>query len=150
MLFSSSRDSVNATDRTSFHALTVTAIHLSATIVLDCVVEPNIRTNLEPQTAVHELIHISRRLRGVNYLQTPRSLIWHLPIFIVAIEITDEIYQDWALSYLSEFKQRGTNMKKTRKLLERVISRQQREGSLQDVEPAALCCKSRQATEVTW
>jgi hypothetical protein len=91
-------------------------------------VEPNIRTDKEAQAAAYELIHICYRLRKAKYLRTPRSLIWPLPIFIAAIEITDEIYQDWALSYFEELEHWGTNTRKTRELLERVIERQKREG----------------------
>jgi len=91
-------------------------------------VEPDIRTDPEAQAAAHELIHICYRLRKAKYLQTPRSLIWPLPIFIAAIEITDEIYQDWSLNYFEELEHWGTNTRKTRELLERVIERQRREG----------------------
>ena len=89
-------------DRTIFHSLTVTALHLCATIVLNRIVEPDIRTDPISQVAAHDLIHICYRLRKAKYLQTPRSLIWPLPVFIAAIEITDEVYQDWALSYFAE------------------------------------------------
>jgi hypothetical protein len=115
-------------DRTIFHSLTVTALYLSATIVLNRIVEPDIRADPEAQTAAHELIHICYRLHKTKYPQTPRSLIWPLPISIAAIEITDEIYQDWALGYFEELENWGSNTRKTRELLERVIERQQREG----------------------
>lgn len=90
--------------------------------------EPNIRTNPESQAAAYELIQISHQLRKAKYLQTPRSLIWPMPTFVAGIETTDEIYQEWILSYLEELEHWGSNIKQTRELLAKVIKRQSREG----------------------
>ncbi|KAE9375889.1 hypothetical protein N431DRAFT_370819 [Stipitochalara longipes BDJ] len=129
VLFRSSyQEKVNALDRTTFHALTVTALHLSATIMLNRIILPNIRTDPESQACAHELIHISHRLRRAKYLQTPRSLIWPLPIFIAAIEIEDVVYQDWCVGYMVELEGWGMNVRRTRELLERVLERQERGG----------------------
>jgi hypothetical protein len=95
--------------------------------MLNRIISPAIRTDPESQTAAHELIHISRRLRRAKYLQTPRSLIWPLPVFIAAIEIEDVIYQDWCMGYMVELEHWGMHVKKTRELLERVLMRQERE-----------------------
>jgi hypothetical protein len=42
------------------------------------------------------------------------------------MEITDKIYQGWALSYVAELEHCGTNMRNTRELLKNVISRQKK------------------------
>jgi hypothetical protein len=67
-------------------------------------------------------------LRKAKYLQTPKSLIWPLPIFIAAIEIEDLVYQDWCVGYMVELEHWGMNVRRTRELLERVLERQEREG----------------------
>ncbi len=123
----SSSKTKDTIERTTFHALTVTALHLSATIMLNRIVNPNVRTDSESQSASRELVQISYRLRKTKYLRAPRSLIWPLPIFIAGIEITDEIYQEWIISYMKELEQWGPHIKKTRELLERIIRRQERE-----------------------
>ena len=114
-------------DRTAFHALTVIALHLSATILLNRILKPNIRTDPESQDAAHEIIRIAYRLRKAKYLDTPRSLLWPLPLFIAGIETTDEIYQDWILSYMAELQHWGGYVKKSRDLLQDICERQQRE-----------------------
>jgi hypothetical protein len=43
------------------------------------------------------------------------------------MEITDKIYQGWALSYVAELEHCGTNMRNTRELLKNVILRQKKE-----------------------
>lgn len=96
--------------------------------MLNRIIEPSVRTDSESQEAAHQLTHIARRLRQAKYRQTPRTLIWPFPIFIAAIEITDEIDQDWALGYLTELSDWGNNMKKAKDLLERVLERQKAEG----------------------
>lgn len=114
-------------DRTTFHALTVIALHLSATIILNRILSPSTRTDTESQDAAHEIIRIAYRLRKARYLDTPRSLIWPLPLFIAGIETTDGIYQDWILSYMGELQHWGSNVMKARELLEQIIVRQERE-----------------------
>lgn len=122
--FATDKDGV---DRTAFHALTVVALHLSATILLNRILKPNIRTDPESQDAAREIIHISYRLRKAKYLESPRSLLWPLPLFIAGIESTDEIYQDWILSYLTELEHWGGYVKKSKALLEEICKRQQLE-----------------------
>jgi len=117
-----------AINRTSFHWLTVTALHRSATILLNRILEPNVRTDEESQCAARELLAIALRLRNTKYLRTPRSFFWPLPIFVAGIEIQDEIYQDWTLSYVEEMGEWGGNMMRVRELLEAVLARQGREG----------------------
>ena len=114
-------------DRTSFHWLTVTALYLSATILLSRLLHPNVRTDRDSQEAASELLRIARRLRRTRYLQTPRSFIWPLPIFIAGIETTDELYQDWVIEYLREMSGWGKNMGWVRRVLKGVVERQGRE-----------------------
>jgi hypothetical protein len=114
-------------DRTSFHVLTVIALHLSATILLNRILKPEIRTDPESQEAAQEIIRIAYCLRKAKYLDTPRSLLWPLPLFIAGIETTDEIYQDWILSYLTELQHWGSYIEKSKELLQRICKRQQRE-----------------------
>jgi hypothetical protein len=51
------RDHSGTVDRT-FHPLTVTALHLSVTIVFNLIVELDTRTEPEAQAAAQELIYI--------------------------------------------------------------------------------------------
>ena len=108
--------------------MTVTALHLSATILLNRIVEPNVRTDPEAQAAARELILIAQRLRRAKYLERPRWLIWPLPLFVAGIEIEDEIYQEWLLGYISELEHWGMSLRRMRWLLEHIIERQQEEG----------------------
>lgn len=96
--------------------------------MLNRILSPETRTDLEAQDAAHEIIRIAYRLRKAKYLDTPRSLLWPLPLFIAGIETTDEIYQDWILSYMAELQHWGSNIVKTRELLQQIIARQEREG----------------------
>lgn len=114
-------------DRTAFHLLTVIALHLSVTVLLNRILKPSIRTDQESQEAADEIIRIAHRLRKAKYLDTPRSLIWPLPLFVAGIETTDEIYQDWILSYLEELYHWGSHVKKSRDLLQAICKRQRRE-----------------------
>ena len=92
--------------------------------MLNRILNPDIRTNPESQEAASEIIRIAFRLRKAKYLDTPRSLIWPLPLFIAGIETTDEIYQDWILSYMTELKHWGNNVVKAIDLLEGIIAKQ--------------------------
>ncbi len=108
--------------------LTATALHFSATILLSRIVTPDIRTDAESQAAAKEIMNITRQLRSTNYLNTPRSLIWPLPIFMAGIEITDVFYQDWVLDYFGELWNWGASVRKTGQLLRKVIENQAETG----------------------
>ncbi len=114
-------------DRTSFRYLTVTSLHYSAIILLNRVLEPNVRTDEESQLAAHAICKIAHQLRRTGCLRTPRSLVWPLPIFIAGIETTDVVYQDWILEYIGEMEDWGPNMKSMGLLLRKIITRQERE-----------------------
>jgi hypothetical protein len=105
----------------------VSALHLSATILLNRILEPNVRTDEESQSAAQGICKIARQLRRTGFLRTPRSLIWPLPIFIAGIETTDVIYQDWILEYMAEMEDWGLNVKTMRSLLRNILMRQERE-----------------------
>ncbi|KAH8693890.1 hypothetical protein BGW36DRAFT_429917 [Talaromyces proteolyticus] len=124
-----------AIDRSLFHFLTVETLHKSATIMLNRVVEPDVRTDPESQEAATQIILITQRFRKLNYLQFPRSShTWPLPIFIAGIEITDVIYQDWIITFLTELEPLGTHIRKTRDLLERITLEQEKKGKRVDVQ----------------
>jgi hypothetical protein len=107
--------------------LTVIALHLSATVLLSLILKPGIRTDPESQNAAHEIIRIAYRLRKAKYLDTPRSLLWPLPLFVAGIETTDEIYQDWIPSYMTELQHWDGYVMKSRDLLQDICKRQQRD-----------------------
>lgn len=114
--------------RTEFHCSTTTALHLSATILLNRIVSPDIRTDDEAQAAAREIVNITRRLRQSWQLCSPRSFIWPIPVFIAGTEITDEIYQDWILNHMGELACHGTTTSEARDLLRRIIKKQNSEG----------------------
>jgi hypothetical protein len=105
----------------------VKALYLSASILLSRMLHPEIRTDRESQAAASELLKIARQLRQAQYLQTPRSFMWPLPIFIAGIETTDEFYQDWVVSYLKEMSGWGKNLIWVRRLLKGVLKQQGQE-----------------------
>ncbi len=114
-------------NRTLFRHLTVSSLYYSAIILLNRVLEPNIRTDGESQSAAQCICKIAHQLRRTGFLRTPRSLVWPLPIFIAGIETTDVIYQDWILEYIREMEDWGPNMKSMGFLLQKIITRQERE-----------------------
>jgi len=123
-------DSVNnetVLDRICFRHLTVSALHYCTTILLNRILEPNIRTDEESQSAAREICKITRQLRRAGFLRTPQSLVWPLPLFIAGIETTDSIYQEWILAYMEEIDDWGPNMKTMRLLFCKIIQRQERE-----------------------
>jgi hypothetical protein len=91
--------------------------------MLNRIIEPDIRSDVASQAAAREIIVITRRFRTSNYFKSPRfSHLWPLPIFIAGIETTDVIYQDWVVSLLVELEPFGGHIRKTRELLEAIIS----------------------------
>ncbi|TVY34455.1 putative beta-glucosidase K [Lachnellula subtilissima] len=123
-------------DCRGFQLLTATALHLSATILLNRILSPQVRTDEESQLASLEIMNITRRLRKTDYLSTRRSLSWPLPIFVAGIEIFDPFYQDWILDYFTELWDWGTSTRKTGQLLRKVIEQQAKTGiraNVQDV-----------------
>lgn len=127
MAFLDRVDNETVIDRTSFHHLTVSALHYCATILLNRIIEPNVRTDEESQSAARAICKITRKLRSAGFLRTPRSLVWPLPIFIAGIETTDSIYQEWILNYMEEIEDWGPNIKTMRLLFCKIIKRQERE-----------------------
>ncbi|KAJ9137555.1 hypothetical protein NKR23_g9071 [Pleurostoma richardsiae] len=118
----------NSVNRTTFHALTVVSLRLSATILLNRITKPDVRTDPEAQAAARELVLIAQRLRRAKCLERPRRLIWPLPLFVAGIEVVDKIYQEWLLSYITELEHWDGSMRKVRNLLERIIGRQEEKG----------------------
>ena len=115
-------------NRTTFHALTVTSLRLSATILLNRITGRDVRTDPQSQAAARELVLIARRLRKAKCLERPRWQAWPLPLFVAGIEVDDEIYREWLLGYLSELGRWDGSMARVRGLLERVIRKQEEAG----------------------
>ena len=113
--------------QTKHHCLTSTALHLSATILLNRIASPDIRTDEESQAAAREIFQIARRLQKLGF-SSPRSLMWPIPIFIAGMEVTDEIYQDWVLDYMREMAKRGYSTLNATELLGQIIEKQATEG----------------------
>ncbi|KIH93162.1 hypothetical protein SPBR_02396 [Sporothrix brasiliensis 5110] len=137
--------------RTTFHRRVSTAMCLAATILLNRVDAPDVRTDDEAQAAARQIVQIARELK---YNETPdrasreerhtaqgrpdvlrqspsdhpRSLIWPMPVFVAGIEVTDPVYQDWVLAYLADMAGWGTSTRRARELLRRVLARQADEG----------------------
>ncbi|CAK7214113.1 hypothetical protein SCUCBS95973_002028 [Sporothrix curviconia] len=112
--------------RNKLQGLGATAKCLAATIMLNRIVQPDVRTDAESQHTAHEIIRIARRLHASHYLCSPRNLIWPMPVFVAGIEVVDPVYQDWVLNYLSEVAGLwGTSTRKTGELLRRVIEQQE-------------------------
>lgn len=131
--------------RTAFHRRVSTAMCLAATILLNRVDVPDVRTDDEAQAAARQIVQIARELRegetsdrtstpdtpgsasGASHSH-PRSLVWPMPVFVAGIEVTDPVYQDWVLAYLVDVSGWGTSTRRARELLRRVLQRQAEEG----------------------
>ncbi|CAK7232586.1 hypothetical protein SEUCBS140593_008311 [Sporothrix eucalyptigena] len=120
--------------RTAFHRRVTDAMGHAATILLNRVDNPLVRTDDEAQSAARTIIQIARELRqggctasGDAY-GSPRSLVWPMPVFVAGIEVTDPVYQDWVLAYLEDVAGWGTSTRRARELLRRVIEKQDAEG----------------------
>lgn len=120
--------------RTEFHRRVTTAMGHAATILLNRVERPDIRTDEEAQAAARDIVQIARELRQAGCTAPggaygcPRSLVWPMPVFVAGIEVTDPVYQDWVLVYLDDVAGWGTSIRRARELLRRVIERQEEEG----------------------
>lgn len=111
-----------------FAILTVKALSLSATVMLNQTICRNLRTDEQTQSAAHELIQISRIFRKSQRLVSPCSTIWPLPIFFAGIGVTDEIYQDWALDYMKELEHWGAHVVKAKDTMDQFIRMQTKDG----------------------
>ncbi|KAJ5825568.1 fungal transcriptional regulatory protein [Penicillium riverlandense] len=116
-------------DTSTFHIMTVRALCLCSTIMLNRVINPHVRTDPDAQAAARELVRLCRVFRKSKSLESPRSVIWPLPLFIAGIEIDDEVYQDWILDYMKDLNQWGLHVVKSRELLEQIIQWQDSNGS---------------------
>ncbi|KAJ5981015.1 fungal transcriptional regulatory protein [Penicillium waksmanii] len=111
-----------------FAIMTVKALSLSATIMLNQTIGRNLRTDEQTQSAAHELIQIARIFRKSQRLVSPCSTIWPLPIFFAGIGVTDEIYQDWALGYMKELEHWGAHVVRAKDTMEHLIDMQAKDG----------------------
>ncbi|ERT01691.1 hypothetical protein HMPREF1624_02944 [Sporothrix schenckii ATCC 58251] len=145
--------------RTTFHRRVSTAMCLAATILLNRVDAPDVRTDDEAQAAARQIVQIARELQhetpdrasreerctepgSPDVLRQspsdhPRSLIWPMPVFVAGIEVTDPVYQDWVLAYLADMAGWGTSTRRARELLRRVLARQADEGKRVRVKDVA-------------
>ncbi|TQV96726.1 Fungal transcriptional regulatory protein [Cordyceps javanica] len=119
----SSDDSI---DSITFHTLSVRALRASTIIMFKRVTETASRTDSECHAAVADILRIARLLRQADYLCSPRSTIWPLPLYIAGIETTDSIYQDWILDYFKDFTSWGEHMKLAADELRCVMSLQEK------------------------
>ena len=96
--------------------------------MLNRLINPHVRTDPVAQAAARELVRLCRVFRKSKSLESPRSVIWPLPLFIAGIEIDDEVYQDWILDYMKDLNQWGLHVVKSRELLEQIIQWQDGSG----------------------
>ncbi|UNI19501.1 hypothetical protein JDV02_005683 [Purpureocillium takamizusanense] len=116
------------TTRVRSHFLRCTCLHLSATILLNRITSPNVRTDPESQEAAREIIQITQQLKKAGDLQFPRSVAWPLPLFLAGIEVEDEVYQDWVLNFMEGLAEWGGSVMKATALLRRIVDKQAIEG----------------------
>ncbi|KAJ6440132.1 fungal specific transcription factor domain-containing protein [Purpureocillium lavendulum] len=113
--------------RVRSHFLRCTCLHLSATILLNRIVAPDVRTDPESQDAAREIIQITQQLKKAGDLQFPRSIAWPLPMFLAGIEVQDEIYQEWVLNFMHKLEGWGGSVRKATTLLKTIIDKQAEE-----------------------
>lgn len=114
--------------RVQSHFLRCTCLHLSATILLNRINNPDVRTDSESQEAAREIIQITQQLKKAGDLRFPRSIAWPLPLFLAGIEVEDEVYQDWVLAFMEGLSEWGGSVMKATALLRQIVDKQAVEG----------------------
>lgn len=116
-----------------FAIMTVKALCLCATIMLNQAINRSFATDSQIQLAAHELIRIARIFRKSKRLVSPCSTIWPLPVFFAGIGVADEIYQDWTIDYMKELEHWGAHVVKSKDVMEQTIKLQVIDGCAVDI-----------------
>jgi hypothetical protein len=95
-------EALGGVTRAMMHWLTCYAAFQVCKMLWSRILNPFARTDVESQAAVDDVLHIALRLRRARCGAAVRGLMWPLPLFVAAVETTDDVYADWLGGFIAD------------------------------------------------